>query len=598
VNPWFLSDPTRVSQERSAVEQLQKSEEWLLGTEWLLCEVGLCLDAVIRTHDHEYEVRMEYPPLFPNVPPIVRPRNANEMWSGHQYLSGTLCLEWGPDNWHPEVTGAQLLASTHNLLSLENPLGEGESKSSVPAPSRHAVTAGQKLRGSHGRFYLGEATLEYIAQRPTTCGVFKFSTHWRAERWLEVIHEVRSIGAESSWVDPMIPKFLCGKNDDPTYNGVYFRTDLDPVLLNGTTGVENLATLLQQAGHVTEVITNGDTSNFTHLGGAPAAVLILDLKNDPHCFLLFPENKTLTLAVVRSESQLIGLRRPANLNGLGEKSVGLVGLGSAGSKIAMSLARMGVRRFYLVDHDIFLPENVERHALDWASIGEHKVDGEMGALLRLGVEFKVEVSRTHLTGQESTALVSGVLSKLGQCDLVIDATADQRVFNLMSAVAAAYEKPLVWLQIYGGGLGGMIARSRPQRDPDPQTMRAVYLNYCVEHPAPESMQIAADYTTGVADMEIISASDADVAIIAHHATRLAVDTLSRSDSSAFPYSMYLVGLAKGWVFDAPFTTIPLATDHFIGNEKKADHADQDAIDDGDKLIVSLVEKLRATPTST
>jgi sulfur-carrier protein adenylyltransferase/sulfurtransferase len=598
VNPWFLSDPTRVSLERTAVEQLQQSEEWLLGSEWLLCEVGLCLDAVIRAHDHDYEVRMEYPTLFPNVQPIVRPRNAKELWSGHQYLSGTLCLEWGPDNWHPEVTGAQVLASTYNLLNLENPLGEGEFELSVPVPSRHALTTGQKLRGSYGRFYVGEATLEYLAQRPSTCGVFKFSTHWRAERWLEVIHEVRSVGDESSWVDPMIPKFLCGKNDGTTYNGVFFKTDLDPVSLNGTVGVENLATLLRQAGHLTEVITNGDISNFTNLGGPPAGVLILDRNNEPHCLLLFPENKTLTLAVVRSESPPVGVRSPANLKGLGEKSVGLVGLGSAGSKIAMSLARMGVRRFHLVDHDIFLPENVERHALDWASVGEHKVDGEMGALLRLGVEFKVEVSRTHLTGQESTALVSGVLSKLGQCDLLIDATADQRVFNLMSAVAAAYEKPLVWLLTYGGGLGGMIARSRPERDPDPQTMRAVYLNYCAEHPAPESMQIAADYATEVADVGIISASDADVAIIAHHAARFAVDTLSDSDSSAYPYSMYLVGLAPGWVFDAPFTTIPLATDHFVVREKKADHPDQEAIVDGDRFIVSLVEKLRATPTST
>lgn len=52
--------------------------------------------------------------------------------------------------------------------------------------------------------------------------------------------------------------------------------------------------------------------------------------------------------------------------------VGIVGLGSVGSKIAISLARSGVRRFLLIDDDYLAPGNMVRHELSWAYVGAHK----------------------------------------------------------------------------------------------------------------------------------------------------------------------------------------------------------------------------------
>jgi len=60
---------------------------------------------------------------------------------------------------------------------------------------------------------------------------------------------------------------------------------------------------------------------------------------------------------------------------------------------------------------------------------------------------------------------------------------------------------------------------------------------------------------------VMSATDADVSILAYHSTRLAIDTLLGSEPSSFPYSMYLIGLERSWVFEAPFHTIPIETDH-------------------------------------
>ncbi|NGH42857.1 hypothetical protein G5632_34800, partial [Escherichia coli] len=45
--------------------------------------------------------------------------------------------------------------------------------------------------------------------------------------------------------------------------------------------------------------------------------------------------------------------------------IGIIGLGSMGSKIATSLARSGIKRFLLVDDDYLATSNIVRHELYW-----------------------------------------------------------------------------------------------------------------------------------------------------------------------------------------------------------------------------------------
>jgi hypothetical protein len=147
---------------------------------------------------------------------------------------------------------------------------------------------------------------------------------------------------------------------------------------------------------------------------------------------------------------------------------------------------------------------------------------------------------------------------------------------------------MVWLEIFGASIGGLVARSRPALDPSPQNMRTIYLQYCSEHPAP-SLHAAHDYTMENADGDVLTASDADVGIIAHHAARLASDTLLYTDISKYPHSMYLIGLAEAWVFDAPFSTIPIATAALPAAESaKVDVAEFGK--DNVEFLVALLEK--------
>ena len=79
--------------------------------------------------------------------------------------------------------------------------------------------------------------------------------------------------------------------------------------------------------------------------------------------------------------------------------------------------------------------------------------------------------------------------------MIIDATANPKVFNLLAAVARTAGRPMVWLDVYGGGIGGMVARSRPGLDLILQVMRSAYLQYCSNNPDPVVSRPSGKYMT-------------------------------------------------------------------------------------------------------
>src|SRR5882672_1887035 len=145
---WALRDPGRFLRERDEFEKLQNEVQWLRGFTWrldptLTVEVEVELDI----HGIIYSARLTYPDLFPETPAYIRPCDPTHSWSGHQYCSGVLCLEWRADNWDSRVMGADLVRSAYKLLSTEhNPLEPAE------VPSVHELTPGQEVRGSEHRF--------------------------------------------------------------------------------------------------------------------------------------------------------------------------------------------------------------------------------------------------------------------------------------------------------------------------------------------------------------------------------------------------------------------------------------------------------------
>jgi hypothetical protein len=234
---------------------------------------------------------------------------------------------------------------------------------------------------------------------------------------------------------------------------------------------------------------------------------------------------------------------------------GIVGCGSVGSMIAVMLARAGVGNFLLVDDDIMFPDNIVRHQLDWREVGTHKADGVARAIELVNPSAGWSIRRLKLGGQESGQSVETLIGVLGKCDLIIDATADPRVFNYLCAASKSGKKPLIWAEVYGGGIGGLVARHRPDLEPDPASMRRSIESWCADQGKPIE-RTAEDYETS-RDGQPLIADDADVTVIAAHTARFAIDTLLNRTPSFFPHSVYMIGLAPGWIFDEAFDTKPI-----------------------------------------
>ena len=553
---WYLEDHARLAAEREGLAQLQHRSTHVQSIEWKLIDCQLAFKAVIRANGRDYPLEFIYPNLFPHVPPIVRPQDKIVLRSGHQYLNGSLCLEWGPDNWHPSVIGAQVLESAIRLLRAEIPTGNVYTES---VPSRHRLTLGQELRTSIWRLYVSAQMLDYLDGLPhTILARIKYSLIARSDSVLAAIDEIAAMrDGITAWTCELLPKSLYRESGE----GFLIKADFASEVLKNISDTTSLQRVLEAFR----------INMKSAMGSRPAVFILIDAVQNPHAFYVDTvsgQSKLYRFANLISPADASERRLPTELDSLSSVSVGIVGLGSMGSKIALSLARSGVRQFTLVDDDVFQPENICRHALDFRDVGSHKVDGIKNALLRLGHDFSFRTYRANITEQESTSYLSDILDRLGNCDLLIDATASPTVFNLLSHVSIFCSKPMVWSEVFAGGIGGLIARSRPGIDPDPQTMRRAFLGYFNEQPGGVLDGAVNEYTAQF-NNEVLSASDADVTAIASHTTRLILDTLVDATCSQFPQSMYLVGLRSKWPFRARFHTIPIETDHFVSDQVPA-----------------------------
>ena len=476
---WFLNNLARCHREREAIAALTTDVDWIPVADWAIDGEKLCLAADIETHGHRYPVQMVYPANYPASPPTVRPRESNQCWSSHQYGDGgELCLEWGPDNWHDEITGADILRSAHKLLNTENPKGGGALP--IIAPSRHSLTLGQELRLTFFRFLLDDALVNYT--QSILGNIWGNAQCWLMRSRKDITAFIRKLTLPNgqSWYNPTLPAEL--EKTTTSIECSFFKTTLEADALKSPWSGCLVDALEAQGYNVSQLKTP-----------TVSLVLLIDASGQPHLFWKSTENKWTPVSRLMIHAEAENNRLLPEFSSLTTKKVGIVGIGSAGSKVAFSLARSGVRNFVLVDHDVFLPENICRHELNWEDIGQHKVDAVARQLKLITQDAEVVCHRLKLSGQEATAYVDGVLSQLGAGDLIIDATADSITFNQLSTVARQQKTPMVWLEIFAGGVGGLIARFRPSRDPDPKTMQAYLWDYLARQEAPK-IKTTGDYT--------------------------------------------------------------------------------------------------------
>jgi len=578
---WILRQPKRFLQEREALDTLAQEVSWIRGIHWRIGDgLIVAVDIDLDIHGRVWEVDLTYPDAFPDTPAYIRPRDRSQRWSIHQYgEGGSFCLEWRADNWHPGVTGADLLQSLYRLLSTEM---HPENPSAVP--SAHTLTRGQERRSDTHRLIATPRLIEILAALPPNTvkpiQVRSLLHHSGLDHALTVclISDIEGAAGKMDAI-PDVPKGL--NSYIPLFawrsDGFVIRNDNFNAETRIKT-VDDLAGLIADLGFADRVFLTPD-SGSTNLGDR-LVVVIGASPSSLRCWGI--EGTSLnTYAVIQAED--FAGRLPASYAHLKDLRIGIAGLGSVGSKIAVSLARAGSRKFLLIDEDLFLPENVCRNELSWDAVGVHKAEAVKEALSLIAAEIDTDVRVYRLAGQESSVAAASVLKALACCDLIIDATARPEVFTLLAAVAKAHQRPVCWGEVFAGGIGGMIARARPRLDPTPLAVR----NGILEHlkslpPAPYAKATRYD----VDGDEPHVADDADVSQIASSLARLALDTLMQPQPSSFPYPAYLIGLRPEWIFSGSFDTHPLAI------EGEAWDADATADEDRNAALASLLQILK------
>lgn len=552
---WWLSDFRRLAEEKAGVEALS-AESWFALEEWTIDEGRLAVDAAITARGAAYLVRLVFPDQFPLVPAWVEPREPAR-WSSHQYGDGVLCLQLRPDNWRASFRGADLLRSAYDLLHIENPEGDGEKSR---APSAHNIGDVQAYEWGANPVLIGAGCDERVRSGAgNDLLALRFMSF--AGIWPIVIHDGedrRSVrrppGTDIEAWRFELPVFVsqsAAKGAIPDRAVLIAAAALDPE--RAIAAAECTAGVLLLAG--------GEKIRAFHLTTDGDAF-------ERHVFVL-PDQ----------EAARSGRASTA-------KRVALVGAGSVGSKIAETLMRSGVSTMTLIDGDVMLPVNIERHALDWRDVGFRKADGLRRLLLNIAPGADIKVIDQNLNWQRSAETHAWQVDEIAACDVIVDATGDAATALFLGAIAAANRRPFVSVEVYEGGIGALVASSVPGRDPAFEAARASFLAWCDQQEAPRPASGVKRYEALTEEGEPLVADDAAVSVAASHAARVILDLVDEAPSEAAS-AWLLLGLKRAWVFAGHGHNIHL--DVGPGSTPPADEDDEGARAFATELVRAYVD---------
>lgn len=529
--------PKRMMRELRLLRECAESLPGLTLQGWSAPNAGeLCMQFSLQLSSSAFRGVLVYPDLFPDVPAFIRPQDPGEHWSSHQYGgSGVLCLQYGPDNWHAGITGQDLILSAARLLWTEDLIKKDVSLE--PVPSRHTSTTGQSLRGKNR--FLSTAGLRRALEAAGGSSI--------PMRVVATFAEGRSIVVPIALGDPSVLIPDVPKAFDNEYSGISGWTMSVPSVL-ALEKIQDVSSLKAVLGPSWP--WQGELDDRLY------ALLVHDSVGAMNMFVFYDGTTPSFTRYENFECDVdITQRLPTEFSKLVNFTVAIIGLGSLGSKIAISLARAGVGNFVLVDDDVVGAHNIVRNELTWLDVGFSKVHAVARALRRVATSISIESYTIRYGGQENPQLSASLGSVLAKCNLVIDATANTQAFVALAALAKRGKLAMIWGEVFAGGVGAMMARSRPDLDADPLNIRA-HIHGVLEGMAPRPNGEAFAYGLE-ADNRVYVASDADVSALAASMTQFALDTLCAERGSIYTVAAYLMGYQCSWEFKGPFDTIPI-----------------------------------------
>lgn len=143
------------------------------------------------------------------------------------------------------------------------------------------------------------------------------------------------------------------------------------------------------------------------------------------------------------------------LSQLARKRVAVIGLGSGGGFVALSLAMSGVGHFVLIDDDDVELTNVVRHVADRRYIGRPKTEAVAELIRHRNPNAEVET----VIGR-----VEDHMDKLAGVDLVVVGVDGELIKYTINEVCRANRLNAVYAGVYERGEGGDVVIIRPQNE--------------------------------------------------------------------------------------------------------------------------------------
>jgi molybdopterin-synthase adenylyltransferase len=140
-----------------------------------------------------------------------------------------------------------------------------------------------------------------------------------------------------------------------------------------------------------------------------------------------------------------GLIGADNLALLAHKRVAVVGLGSGGGQVALSLAMSGVGEFVLIDDDVLEIGNVVRHVADRRYVGQPKAEAVADLIRQRNPDARL---RTILGRVEQH------LDALDGIDLLVVAVDNEKSKYILNELSLARNLTAVYAGVYERGEGG------------------------------------------------------------------------------------------------------------------------------------------------
>jgi len=146
----------------------------------------------------------------------------------------------------------------------------------------------------------------------------------------------------------------------------------------------------------------------------------------------------------------------SNLELLKQKRVGVVGLGSGGGFVALTLAMSGVGNFVLVDDDTLENTNIVRHVADSRFIGRPKAEAVAELIRSRNPDAQIEVR---------VGRIEQNMDVLDNLDLLVSGVDGEGPKYVLNQACLKRNLPAVYAGVYERGEGGDVVVIHPYDGP-------------------------------------------------------------------------------------------------------------------------------------